>query len=42
MMKKDYLKPIIELEIFVQSDVILASVDDDPYGDDKDWGEDVL
>ena len=41
-MKRDYLEPTIELSLF-NEDVILASVEgDDPYGDDKDWGEGVL
>lgn len=38
-MKKDYLEPTMELAFFGE-DVIMAS--DDPYGDDKDWGDDVL
>lgn len=36
-MKKDYLKPTIELEFF-EGDV-LANSGDDPYGEDKDWGD---
>lgn len=39
-MKKDYLEPTMELSLF---DVdVLSTSGDDPYGDDKDWGEGVL
>ena len=41
-MKKIYLEPEAELSEFLVSDVVLASIatqgDEDPYGDDRDWG----
>jgi len=45
-MKRIYLEPDVDLNEFSATDVVLASIatqgDDDPYGNDKDWGARVI